>query len=51
MNGDLFGDRMKDYESRETSRKFLPLTPVYAASTANASRRSRGEWIVRLMSA
>jgi tRNA(His) guanylyltransferase len=30
VNGDLFGDRMKEYESRETSRKFLPLAPVYA---------------------
>ena len=30
MNGDMFGDRMKDYERRETSRKFLPLAPVYA---------------------
>ena len=29
MKDDL-GDRMKEYESRETSRKFLPRVPIYA---------------------
>jgi tRNA(His) 5'-end guanylyltransferase len=28
--GDGLGDRMKDYERRETGRKFLPMLPVYA---------------------
>jgi tRNA(His) guanylyltransferase len=27
---DEFGDRMKDYEDRETGRRFLPYIPVYA---------------------
>lgn len=27
---DEFGDRMKDYEDRETGRRFLPYVPVYA---------------------
>jgi tRNA(His) 5'-end guanylyltransferase len=27
---DEFGDRMKDYEARETGRRFLPMLPVYA---------------------
>lgn len=27
---DLFGDRMKAYESQETDRYFLPLLPIYA---------------------
>lgn len=27
---DDFGDRMKEYEERETGRKFLPYVPVYA---------------------
>lgn len=28
--GDSLGDRMKDYERRETSRAFLPMLPIYA---------------------
>jgi len=27
---DNFGDRMKDYESQETSSRFIPLLPIYA---------------------
>lgn len=27
---DDLGDRMKDYESRETGRRFIPLLPIYA---------------------
>lgn len=27
---DNFGDRMKDYEARETERRFIPLLPIYA---------------------
>lgn len=27
---DALGDRMKDYEARETGRRFLPMLPVYA---------------------
>lgn len=27
---DNFGDRMKDYECRETERRFMPLLPIYA---------------------
>jgi tRNA(His) guanylyltransferase len=27
---DALGDRMKDYESRESGRRFLPMLPVYA---------------------
>ena len=27
---DDLGDRMKDYEARETGRRFLPLLPIYA---------------------
>jgi len=27
---DALGDRMKDYEARETARRFLPMLPVYA---------------------
>lgn len=30
MKEDALGDRMKDFESRETSRRFLPYIPVYA---------------------
>jgi len=30
MKNDSFGDRMKNYESRETDRHFLPFIPVYA---------------------
>lgn len=30
MSADAFGDRMKDYESRETGPRFLPMIPVYA---------------------
>lgn len=30
MSGDDLGDRMKDYELRETGRRFLPMLPVYA---------------------
>ena len=30
MKNDSFGNRMKDYESRETSRRFLPFIPIYA---------------------
>ncbi len=29
-HSDLFGARMKEYESRETDRRFLPFIPVYA---------------------
>lgn len=28
--GDALGDRMKDYERRETGRRFLPMLPIYA---------------------
>jgi len=30
MGKDNFGDRLKDYESLETSRRFIPLLPIYA---------------------
>ncbi len=30
MKNDDFGDRMKGYEARETSRRFLPFIPIYA---------------------
>lgn len=30
MKNDEFGARMKEYEARETARKFLPFIPVYA---------------------
>jgi len=30
MNVDELGDRMKEYELRETGRRFMPLLPVYA---------------------
>jgi tRNA(His) guanylyltransferase len=30
MTSDVFGDRMKDYESRETGPRFLPMIPIYA---------------------
>lgn len=30
MSGDNLGDRMKEYERRETERAFLPMLPVYA---------------------
>jgi tRNA(His) 5'-end guanylyltransferase len=30
MKSDSFGDRMKEYEDRETGRRFLPYIPVYA---------------------
>ena len=29
-SNDIFGDRMKTYEARETSRRFLPMVPVCA---------------------
>jgi tRNA(His) guanylyltransferase len=30
MKTDEFGDRMKEFESQETNRKFLPMLPIYA---------------------
>lgn len=30
MSGDNLGDRMKEYERRETARAFLPMLPIYA---------------------
>ncbi len=30
MSGDNLGDRMKEYERRETERTFLPMLPIYA---------------------
>jgi len=30
MSKDDFGNRMKDYETVETSRRFMPLLPIYA---------------------
>lgn len=40
---DDFGDRMKDYEAKETERRFIPLLPVYARLDGRCfSRFTRG---------
>jgi hypothetical protein len=48
---DPLGDRMKDYERRETERTFMPFLPVYARIDGRSFSKFTVAWTVRSTSA